>query len=197
MSKAFSLFFAVLISLSSVSLAQQTKRSYFGFQAGPNLASLRGEDYLKEFHDPKIGFLGGLTYHVSFSKLFSFRTGIAFERKGTKTTGSLTDASGIDLLDFDSRQHLDYLTVPFLAKLNFGSKRKFFFNAGPYLGYLIKSTVVEQIEGQPESRSENTERNKRFDAGLTAGIGREFPVNEKFVFSVEIRNNLGLYNIFI
>ena len=129
MSQVFLLFFAVLISLSSVSLAQ-TNRSYLGFQAGPNLASLRGGDYLKDFFNPRIGFAGGFTYRTDISKVVALATGVIIERKGRKADGEITNATRDPLGDIKGHEHHDYLTVPLLARLNFGNKKKFLLMPG-------------------------------------------------------------------
>ena len=47
-----------------------------GLEGGPSLTSLRGNDILKEYSDPKIGFSGGFTIKYNLSKLFSIKTNI-------------------------------------------------------------------------------------------------------------------------
>ena len=72
---------------------------------------------------------------------------------------------------------------------------KFFINTGPFFSYLIKQTFVNQGTNIPRTVSDNTNNDKRFDMGITAGLGVAIPIKAKISLSCEIRNNLGLYNV--
>ena len=120
---------------------------------------------------------------------------ITYERKGAVAKLDATDINGFQIGEINTHSNFDYLTVPLLARLNFGSKLKFFVNAGSYFGYLIKHTsVTEAFNEFPESTTDNTANFKRFDVGLTGGIGCGLPIKDNFIMTMEVRHNLGLYN---
>jgi len=195
MDKLKTLFPTAIIFCSILSFGQVNKFD-FGIEGGPSLASLRGNDFIKDFNDPTIGFSCGLTFQYNFQKLISIRTNIAFERKGSKSKIRATAIAGNPVGEITTHSNFDYLTLPILARLTFGNKVKFFVNVGPYLGYLIKQTyVTDAINEFPKSKTDNTSNFKRIDLGLTTGLGAGLPLNDKLLITLEIRNNLGLYNI--
>lgn len=163
---------------------------------GPSLISLRGNDILDKNNDLSFGFSSGLSFQYNFPKLISIRTNISFERKGFTTQGSATDQNGNQIGEITVHSYFDYLTIPILGRLTFGKKINFFVNAGPYIGYLIKQTnVTEAFSEYPKTETDNTDKFKRIDFGVTTGLGARIPIKSKIFLSIEIRNNLGLTNI--
>jgi len=71
----------------------------------------------------------------------------------------------------------------------------FFVNGDPYFGYLLKQTDASKGEYVPETKNDNTISLKRFDFGISAGLGLLFPIGQNIAISSEIRNNVGYYNI--
>jgi len=62
------------------------------------------------------------------------------------------------------------MTIPVLVRLMFGNKAKFFFDIGPYFGYLIKKMeITEAFHEYPGGKSNHTDNFKRFDFGITTG----------------------------
>jgi len=195
MNKLNIILLSTIIFCSTVSFGQ-TNKFDVGLEGCPSLTSLRGNDFVEAFYDPTIGFSGGLTFQYNFSKLVSIRTNIAFERKGAIAKTQAIDIFGNPIGEVTSHINFDYLTVPLLARLTFRNKIKFFVNVGPYLGYLVKQTfVVKAFNEFPKSTSDNTVYYERIDVGLTAGLGVGLPIKEKLLLTLEIRNNLGLYNV--
>ncbi len=174
----------------------QVNKFDIGIEGGPSLTSIRGNDFLAEFQYPTIGYSGGLSLQYNFPKLVSIRTNISYERKGVVAKFNATDINGSVIGEIKTHTFFDYLTIPLLTRFNFGSKIKFFINAGPYFGYLIKNTnITEEFNEFPEYISENTDDYQKFDFGLTGGLGCMLPIKNNFSLSLEIRNNLGLKNI--
>ncbi|MHB1279097.1 MAG: porin family protein [Bacteroidia bacterium] len=175
--------------------AQQNKLT-IGLEGGPALIDLRGGD-LGNIADPTIGFSGGLTCQYNFQKVLSLRTGFSYERKGAVISGiPFKDANG-QAGTLSLHLNFDYFTVPVLLRANFGKKVNFFLNAGPFFGYLIKqqdspTSISGSAKYYPRN---NTSGYHHFDAGIASGLGFSVPVNSKLVFSLEIRNNTGLYKI--
>lgn len=174
----------------------QINKFELGIEGGPSLTYLRGNEVLKEINDPTIGFSGGVTFQYNFPKIVSLRTNVSFERKGSVVKSNFTDANGNPMGEFKVYTNFEYLTLPVLARVSFGKKFKFFTNVGPYFGFLIKQTfVTEETDQFQGGTSDNTENDKRFDVGLSGGIGGSLTVKGKFVITLEARHNLGLYNV--
>lgn len=189
-------FILITLIFSSSFTFGQTSKFEVGFEMGPSLISLRGNDILENYKDLSFGFSSGLTFQYNFPKLISIRTNISFERKGLTTKGTATDEYGNEIGEITFHSNFDYLAMPLLGRLTLGKKIKFFLNAGPYLGYLIKQNDVTEAFGEyPKTEIDNTDNFERFDFGLATGLGINFPIRNKIFISFEIRNNLGLSNI--
>jgi ABC-type antimicrobial peptide transport system permease subunit len=187
----------LLVTVLSIwtSVNGQVSKFEIGLEGGPSLTSLRGNDILENFNDPTIGYSGGVTFQYNFPKPISIRTNITYERKGVVAKLNATDINGNPVGEIKTHSNFDYLTVPLLVRLNFGSRLKLFVNAGPYFGYLIKHTsVTEAFNEFPKSTTDNTGNFKRFDVGLTGGLGCGLPLKSNFIMTIEVRHNLGLYN---
>jgi len=163
-----------------------------GVEIGPSIVSLRGNE-IAENNDAALRMVAGLSLEYLISKKVSIKSGLFYERKGTKfKTSILLDQFGNPVNESENaNSYFDYLSVPFMVKYRQGDRIKFFINSGPYLGYLLKST--SEIEGQ--TSFDTTDLNKKLDVGLSAGIGIEFSVGEKVELMIEARDNLGLLNI--
>lgn len=190
-----SLFFGLLILTVGATTYGQTNKFDIGVEGGPSLIFLRGNDFIDNNHKPTIGFSGGLFFQFNFKKVVSLRTNIAFERKGSILTSQTSDMFGNPLGEITTNTNFDYLALPILVRATFGKKVQYFVNAGPYFGYLIKQTFVSKGDNIPTSTSDNTSLDKRFDTGISIGLGLSVPIKSKFAFSFELRNNLGLYNV--
>ena len=182
------------------SLYGQENKINIGFEGSPSVIYLRGKDFAKDNHYPSIGFSGGLFFQYGFQKNLSIRTNISFERKGSLTDMTITDPNGFIIGQYAPPNYFDYLTIPILLRTTFGSRVKYFINAGSFCGFLIKQTIVYKdiIEGNAKhtkSTSDNTSQYKRFDTGISVGFGIFIPIKKKFAISFEIRNNLGLLNV--
>ena len=104
---------------------------------------------------------------------------------------------------------MSYIQIPLLAHIYFGSeKAKFFFNAGPEIGFMIAEKTnsnfdinnFSSLEGFP-SENRNTEQfampiKHKVDYGISAGIGAEWAINRKNSILIEGRFYYGLNNIF-
>ena len=173
----------------------QTNKYEYGIEGGPSLISLHGNQVISEFHNSTIGFSSGLFFQYNFKKIISLRTNLAYERKGSTIKGKALDDSGNSLGDVRGNLNFDYLTLPILVRATFGKRIMYFVNTGPYLGYLLKQTIVSRGEKIPTTTKDDTSLYKKIDLGVSAGLGLLVPYKQHFAFSLEVRNNLGLYNI--
>jgi len=186
----------MVLLLCTLSLSAFCQANLFdvGVEGGFNVSSLRGSEIFDD-HTSAIGYSGGLSFQYNFKKIFSLRTGGYFERKGSSFYYEVRSASGGKLGTADGKEKFDYLTVPVLVRATFGNKLAYFFNAGPYFGFLLKQ--VEHIDGyhdSPETNDDHTDFYKGTETGLSVGLGLAYVLKEKFALSFEARNNLGLTN---
>ena len=162
-------YLIILLFITTQTFAQQNKYQ-IGIEGGPSLTTLRGNDtqdftYTSSY---SVGF--ALQYNIT--KLFSIHSNISYEKKGTELIHPTGSPESPYILKFN----FDYLTVPILARLSFGTKAKFFVNAGPYFGHLFEPTWEDNS----------------FDFGLVTGLGGQIDLNKNLILSLELRNNLGL-----
>ena len=66
----------------------------------------------------------------------------------------------------------------------------FSLEAGPQVGFLMSA----KSKGGGES-VDLKDFTKGIDFGLSSGLGFTIPISDSFFFSLEARNNLGIYNI--
>lgn len=189
--------FIMLLLIFPVFTFSQTNKFIFGIEGGLNLSSLRAkQDYFLD-KSPKIGFLTGVTAQYTVNKKIAFKSGLYYENKGSKGIAVReSDLNGVVLRQAKGSNNFNYLQIPFLIKTTFGSRAKFFANAGPNIGLLINQTLrVEQTKDFNGLKENLTEMYKKIEFGISGGLGFATSVNEKFIFSIEIRDNLGLTNV--
>ena len=176
----------------------QTNKFEVGFEGGPSLTYLRGNDNIKEYYTPNLGYSGGITFQYNFPKIVSLRSGLSFERKGAQGEIELNPIQqGDPNLPSNNKitleENFDYLVLPILARVSFVKKVKFLANLGPYFGFLIKQTGIDEYDYYGSTRDQ-TENFEIFDTGITGGIGVSLTIKDRFILSFEGRHNLGLYN---
>ena len=57
------------------------------------------------------------------------------------------------------------------------------------------TSLTEENDIVPRTELDLTDESKRYDFGISAGLGARIPINDMLAFKVEVRNNLGLVNI--
>jgi hypothetical protein len=187
-----------LFLLMSASIQAQT----FGFRGGLNLATMVNKNDIQDFGEDfsmSPGLLLGGVFEFPISSFFSVESGVLLSTKGYKLVRNVTE-NGVTLLDIDQKATLYYLDVPvsFKAYQPIGDAR-LFASAGPYLSFGISGKYrsrIETINYEEDIRdevkwgSDNGDFYRRFDYGLTGGIGIAFRTIE-----LAVRYQYGLANI--
>jgi len=186
------LLIGLLIFTVGNSTFGQTNKIDIGIEGSPSLTFLRSKYITNK--NVTLGFSGGIFFQFNFKKIFSLRTNISYERKGSALNGEATDEYGNSIGKITTHSNFDYLTLPILVRATFGKKVQYFVSTGPYFGYLLKQTFVSKGD-IPKTTSDNTSNYKCFDIGISTGLGLSVPIKTKFAISFELRSNLGLYNI--
>jgi hypothetical protein len=191
MKKLTVLFLVMLLSLHAFS---QAKKQSIGFEFSPTLRSLRGT--LDDFYKSCIGFSAGLTYQYNINSYLSFKSGIAYEKKGA-ATGDVAFFDENDNYIGTTRNNFnsDYLIVPILVSAS-DKKNHFNISCGPYFGYLLRYTVkFDAVGSYPAEKINHTRDTERMDFGWILGIGYDFAISEKVGMSLVIRDDLGIKNL--
>lgn len=146
------------------------------------------------------GMVMGITARYAEEKIFGIIGELNFEQRGWKET--FEDNPGLEY-----NRRLTYISLPVMTHIYFGPRRfKFFFNAGPQIGYMISSGINSNFdynnpaaEGIASTRRVNQmhmDIKNKFDYGITAGLGMEWWATPRNSFVVEGRFYYGLGNIF-
>lgn len=152
----------------------------------------------QKFHS---GPMAGIMFRYIEENHFGLIGEVNFEQRGWK--------ENFEEAPYSYSRDLSYIQIPLLAHIYFGSeKAKFFFNAGPEIGFMIAENTnsnfdinnFSSLEGFP-SENRNTEQfampiKHKVDYGISAGIGAEWAINRKNSILIEGRFYYGLNNIF-
>jgi hypothetical protein len=143
--------FVLLLGVGGAGLAGQT---HIGVQGGLSIPNIRGGNNVQSMgFTSRKGPYFGLFADFSLAPHFSFRAEINYASQGGKRDGMqaiITDLPtdlpvppGLTLYaDFHNETILDYIEIPLLAEYSWGNKPRFYVNAGPYVGFLLRAKVV-------------------------------------------------------
>lgn len=186
-------FLFLLLVCAATATNAQTGNAEIGIEAGAGVRHI-SSNHVK--YDATGGYSFGVSFQYKLTTLLSLRTNLHMERKGAVISGIyITDEQGSPLGQTNMSIDLDYLTLPVLLRYSVGRSVKFFMNAGPYCGMLLRESMLvekprKRVEGNPNASYKN------IDFGLALGMGGVFPIGEKLGVSVEARYNMGLLNVF-
>jgi hypothetical protein len=184
---------------------------------GLTLSTVKADS--EEDAEPKstIGFTVGAGFNIPVNEMFSVQPELNFIQKGFKIEESYSeDLDGyVYKEETEVKLTVNYLELPVLAKFSFGTDTKFFFVAGPSLGFglggkaKIDYSYSETYNGQTDSESlsvngkikfgdepDESEEDEiyfdnRIDFGAQLGVG----VLIKNRIAVEARYGLGLSSL--
>ena len=90
----------------------------------------------------------------------------------------------------------DYITIPVSFRYTLNRKLNYHINAGPYFSYLVKQEFVYEFEDMGTFSLEDSRDFLEFDFGISAGIGISKNLGTNWLLSLEVRENLGLADIY-
>lgn len=169
-------------------------------------ANIYGAKELRQRWDikfkPVLGFIAGVEIQYAIKPKTNLHIEVNFERKGYSTDIYIQGQSfGTDAFTIIKYYH-DYITIPITTKFIFlNNEARFFINAGIYGGYFINNgwnlLATENNNGDKGNESPAKFKNLNLiDIGLITGLGFDMPINERFQYSIEVRNNLGFAGIY-
>lgn len=179
------IFTAILaLGLTTTSSAQGKGDVEFGVNIGYNSSTVsvsRSNFQADNGQGLNIGFAAD--YY--FSDRWSIKGKLIYDQKGWDN-GFIVDANDNY---YSTDYNLNYLTVPVMANWHFGSKRNWYLNFGPYIGFLMNA---EETTGGIDVK----EGFNSTDFGLALGIGVKIPVSDKLKISIEYDGQGGMSEIF-
>jgi hypothetical protein len=174
-----------------------------GIEGGLNLAnqSISG-NYSGPSRENRAGIVIGGVAELGISDLFFIQIEPRYTQKGMKW-GSFErrDEANQYLGTFESMQELDYLELPLLLKMRFGSGgfRPYAF-IGPNIGILLSAKYrLTMLSGGPAGTPDETQDVKSkvasTDACFDFGAGAEYLISPNIALFGAARYSLGLNNI--
>jgi len=135
-----------------------------------------------------LGIAFGAAAEIGVSDIFAVQPEVLFSQHGF----SFEEDFGGGTVDFDVI--LNYLQIPLLAKLKFGSDAVVInVLAGPHVGFGIGDITFKADEEKETESWEDTGLQK-FDFGITGGVGVSFAAGPGNL-GIDIRYQLGLSNL--
>lgn len=207
---------ALLLLAASAAAAAGDLR--IGLRGGLSIPNIQGSDtdiFTRGFtsrRGPSFGVFVERALAADWSLVLEFNyTSQGGKRNGMQVITEVPPGLPTDLYlfaDFNNETILDYLELPVLARLSFGRGRRFFLNAGPYAGYLVRARAVtggssliyldesgtQPVVPSPVSFDADTDvldSLKRWNLGLTGGAGLSMPAGHGEII-IEGRFQLGL-----
>ncbi|MEI6946021.1 porin family protein [Paraflavisolibacter sp. H34] len=185
-----SLLLLLTLLISSLAMAQtgSSLKPSFGVRGGLSSASMKGEAVnnlqdLLEYADGNItthsrtGYFAGAYVNLPLTEGLSVEPGVYYTQKGYEMRGKF-NIKGMDFLGINGKAQLtsQYIDMPLLLKGSIGGFEIF---GGPQLSYLAKANLRTTAGAlgfnMLDKTMDATEQFNRWDAGLTGGIGYQFP----------------------
>ncbi|WP_455628399.1 porin family protein [Parabacteroides chinchillae] len=117
-----------------------------------------------------MGYTGGLTVRWNTEAYVGLQGEVNFTQQGWKESFKNEP-------QYEYSRTINYIEIPFLTHVYFGSKRfKVFVNLGPKIGYALSESTKENLNGaEPNITNEQHTMpiDKKFDWGLCGGPGLE------------------------
>jgi hypothetical protein len=185
--KRLTLILLILI-ISSEAYTQESK-ILIGLKASPIHKHLS----IYTIRPTSFSFSTGFMLDYYFSNKFCLKTALTFDRKGFSgeveyETTTVDNPEGDHWITRIHKENYDYLVLPILLSYSKSTESSFYFNAGPYVAYLLRRTSFSDYEGWTDL----TNFTKRLDLGLSLGFGWEIKIGKRTVLDIGIIENLGL-----
>lgn len=189
---------AGVASFTAPHVAAQTHYSSnvsLGVKGGVDLSRVNFTPSVKQSFQPGMNL--GFTFRYIEENHFGLIAELNFEQRGWK--------ENFEGKPFAYSRTLNYIQIPFLAHIYFGGRGRFFFNAGPEVGFLLGESTssnfdYRNIQSVPNFPSRTSyqylaDAEGKIDYGISAGLGGEFNINKKNSIYLEGRFYYGLGNV--
>lgn len=187
-------------------LAAQAVSAQTHYRSNITVGVKAGADMSRVFFNPTVrqdlipGATAGLMFRYIEENHFGLIAEINFTQRGWKESFE-------DGLPYKYSRTLNYINIPVMAHIYFGRRGRFFFNAGPEVGFMIGESTNTNFDPHntaslpdfPNVNRTNLQMmmvsDRKIDYGISAGIGGEFNINQRNSLCLEARFYYGLGNI--
>lgn len=180
----------MLFGFSSTAFAQPGKGDIqYGFGLGYNFSGVYVEN--EGSTDAGSGVNVAVSADYYFSDRWSLKAKLIYDQKGWNN-GFVDNSDPFDPNMsgyYKTNFNLNYLTVPVTMNWNFGKKRNWYINLGPYAGFLLSAKETEKGTSVKDYFVTT-------DFGIAWGVGVKIPVSDKTKIFIEYQEQYGLSNIF-
>tara|TARA_R110002050_G_scaffold11122_2_gene37865 strand:+ start:66940 stop:67626 length:687 start_codon:yes stop_codon:yes gene_type:complete len=191
----------IILLIISTALGQENKFQV-GVDGGPSSSQIYGYDsyFGNFFFASSLAFSVSSTFQYNFTNHIALVSGIGYERKGNQMkdyASYLTDEFGNPIGPFKIKVNYNYINIPLQVRYTMGvNDFRFFANFGGYLGLLTNATSKLVGDSNPNiDQGDISEYIQSSDFGISGGLGTQYAISNAITISLEIRNNLGLYNV--
>lgn len=199
---------AAMAVAASVSMNPANMSAQARFAPRIEVGTHGGVTFSRMFFNPSVpqsfraGGSGGVGVRYIEEKHFGLLAELNFVQRGWRESFD-------DTPQFQYSRALNYLELPVMAHIYFGSdKGRFFVNAGPQICLLMSESTtanfnpqeIGEIEGFPDTNRSNDQMKmpaeNKLDFGISAGLGGELQVGRRNSLYIEGRFYYGLGNIY-
>ncbi len=165
----------------------QAQEIKYGLKCGLNIATLNVSGESSPSMSSIVNFNFGAFAEFKINKKMAFQPELIYSVQGSKYS-QVVDFEG-NLYDTNNTLKFAYFNVPLMFK--YYPQSKFYFEAGPQLGFLTSAKVDVDVVGFGSGSDDVKEFFKTIDFGMNFGLGYNL---SKVVFA-NARYNFGLTNI--
>lgn len=201
--RAKRLFAIIAMALMMLTTLEVTAQTHYRSRVSVGLKG--GVDFSRVFFNPSVkqsmlvGAVAGVSIRYIEEDHFGLIAELNFEQRGWK--------ENFEGAPYSYSRTINYVQIPLLAHIYFGRRGRFFFNAGPEIGFVLGSSAKSNFDPYDignlpnfPSVHKNTQEmtmdvNQKIDFGISAGLGGEFFATPRHSFYLEGRFYYGLGNI--
>lgn len=191
---------AIVTTVAACAGDFEKKNLSLGFKGGMSLSRVNFQSSVPQ------KMLGGIIIGASVRYIeenhFGLIGEINFEQRGWNENFA-------PLEGYSFKRKFSYIQIPLLSHIYFGSDRaRFFINAGPEIGLMISDNRSSNFDYNNASSIEEIASSfhqtdqyilpvkRKFDYGISAGLGVELNINKKNAINLEGRFYYGLNDVF-
>ncbi len=191
---------AIVTTVAACAGDFEKKNLSLGFKGGMSLSRVNFQSSVPQ------KMLGGIVIGASVRYIeenhFGLIGEINFEQRGWNENFA-------PLEGYSFKRKFSYIQIPLLSHIYFGSDRaRFFINAGPEIGLMISDNRSSNFDYNNASSIEEIASSfhqtdqyilpvkRKFDYGISAGLGVELNINKKNAINLEGRFYYGLNDVF-
>jgi hypothetical protein len=141
-----------------------------------------------------VNYSQGFFFRYHIKKNWSIQTGMYQDVIGTHDFINLKNDLGEVTGRAKLHREVDYLTIPFMAKFTFGKRIRTSFTVGTFFSYAMQHRLVTDFVDHEDIINVSNQID-RFNTGIIIGTGIEYSLFKQCNLGIEMRDQLGLYNL--